>query len=136
VDALRWKSSPRASLLSSHLGREADVLRRLARGEISISDASPPEINQTDVQPRFNTLANDFMGDSLWAMLFCELLPGGLGGPATTGMDLDTWIDHCLRYHDGRFAKCIDFIFFCYSLKQRKKLNGIVATAARTRSGS
>jgi hypothetical protein len=75
------------------------------------------------------------MGDSLWAMLFCELLRGGVGGPATTGMDLDTWIDHCLRYHDGRFAECIDFIFFCYSLKQRKKLNGIVATAARTRSG-
>ena len=64
--------------------------------------------------------------EGFWSMAFPHLFPYGMADRTTTGRQNRTpeflpWLQHLMRYHDGRFARDVRFVLFAVNAYRRHK---------------
>ena len=74
---------------------------------------------------RENKPASEFC-EGFWSMAFPHLLPYGTGDRTTTGRqnrtpDFLPWLQHLIRFHDGRFARDVRFVLYSVNAYRRHK---------------
>ena len=60
---------------------------------------------------------------------FPTLFPYGVGGPKSVNMQFATWVRHVLENDEFNFHKNLEFIFFCNSISQRRRITGLTMNA-------
>ena len=74
---------------------------------------------------RENKPASEFC-EGFWSMAFPHLFPYGKGDRTTTGRENRTpdflpWLQHLIRFHDGRFARDVRFVLYSVNAYRRHK---------------
>ena len=74
---------------------------------------------------RENKPASEFC-EGFWSMAFPHLFPYGMADRTTTGRqnrtpDFLPWLQHLIRFHDGRFARDIRFVLYSVNAYRRHK---------------
>ena len=84
--------------------------------------------------PHLETPVSEYH-DNFWYSAFPVLFPYGSTGPTEQRLrkvSFDTWIAHCLNYHDGRFVNHKFFAFVCQNVRQRREYTRRAALRCKT----
>ena len=92
------------------------------------------EFLDSDLQPRFELEDAVNMAEQD-ADIICRIFPqhfkDGVGGPKTSVLQLTEFIRHAMLWHDERFAKDIEFLFFVYKYQIKRRLFSLCVRATR-----
>ena len=92
------------------------------------------ELLDSDVQPRFDLedAVNMVEQD---ADIICSMFPqhfmDGVGSPKNSVLQLTEFFRHAMLWHDQRFAKDVEFLFFVYKYQIKRRLFSLCVRATR-----